>query len=394
LLYYARSGQSESSALFVTSLDSKETRRLVATTSNAVYAPPGYLLFERGGKLVAQRFDAKTLELTGDAVVVAEDVAYDAGAWRSLFAVSEDGVLAYQTILGFTNQVAWFDRDGKRVGILPSSENSYNLALSPDDTRLAVSRASFEGRGRDIWIYDLLRQGNSRLTFDPGAEVNPIWSPDGSRIVFEFDREGVFDIYQKPATGSTGEELLLQTGLTKFATDWSPDGRFIIYDSVDAKSNSDLWALAMTDEREPVLFLGTDAEEREARFSPDGRWLAYSSDESGRSEVFVQTFPASGGKWQVSNGGGVVPRWRRDGRELFYLSLDQKLMAVTVRPDANFEHDPPRELFESRAIDLFTYRSPYAVTADGERFYFNIRAPDAASTPIRLVLNWTAGLKR
>jgi eukaryotic-like serine/threonine-protein kinase len=394
LLYYARSGQSERSAIFVTSLDSKETRRLVATSSNAAYAPPGYLLFEQGGKLVAQRFDAKTLDLTGDAVVVAEDVAYDAGAWRSLFTVSEDGVLAYQTILGFTNQVAWFDRAGKRLGILPSSEDSYNLSLSPDDNLLAVSRGSFGGRGRDLWLYNLARQGNSRLSFDPGAEVDPIWSPDGSRVVFSFDRDGVFDLYQKPATGSTGEELLLQTSQTKLASDWSPDGRFLVYDSVDTKSNSDLWALPMTGERKPFLLLRTEAEEREARFSPDGRWLAYSSDEQGKSEVFVQTFPDSGGKWQISSGGGVVPRWRRDGRELFYISLDQELMAVSVRTDTTFEHDPPRELFESRGVDLFTYRSPYAVTADGERFYFNIRAPDAASTPIRLTLNWTAGLKQ
>jgi serine/threonine protein kinase/Tol biopolymer transport system component len=393
-LYYARSGRPENSAVFVASLDSSETRRLVETTSNAAYAPPGYLLFERDGKLVAQRFDAETLDLEGEAVVVAEDVAYDAGAWRSLFAVSEDGVLAYQTILGFTNQVAWFDREGKRLGILSSSENSYNVALSPDDHRLAVSRVSFEGGSRDIWLYDLSRPGNSRLTFGPGAEVNPIWSPDGSRVVFESDRDGVFDIYQKAATGGAEEELLLKTALTKFATDWSSDGRFLVYDSVDAKSNSDLWALPMTDERRPESFLRTEAEEREARFSPDGRWLTYSSGESGKAEVFVKTFPASGGKWQISNGGGIAPRWRRDGRELFYIGLDQKVMAVSVRPGATFEHDPPRELFESRGIDLFTYRSPYAVTGDGERFYFNIRAPEATSTPIRLVLDWTAGLKR
>jgi Tol biopolymer transport system component len=393
-LYYARSGRPENSAVFVASLDSSETRRLVATTSNAVFAPPGYLLFERSRKLVAQRFDAEALDLEGEAVVVAEDVAYDAGAWRSQFAVSEDGLLAYQTVLGFTNQVAWFDRDGKRLGILVSSENSYNLSLSPDDHRLAVSRVSFEGGSRDIWLYDLSRSGNSRLTFDPGTEVNPIWSADGSRVVFGSDRDGVFDIYQKPATGGAEEELLLKTELTKFANDWSADGRFLVYDSVNAKSNSDLWVLPMTDERRPSAFLTTEAEEREARFSPDGQWLAYSSDESGKSEVFVKTFPASGGKWQISNGGGIVPRWRRDGKELFYISLEQKIMAVSVRPGATFEHDPPRELFESRGSDLFTYRSPYAVSADGERFYFNIRAPEATSAPIRLVLDWTAGLKR
>jgi len=343
---------------------------------------------------VAQPFDPQTLDLSGEPVPVAEDVAYDGGPFRSLFAVSEGGVLAYQTVAGLTTRIAWFDRGGKRLGVLAPSEDSYNLALSPDDKRLAVSRFASQRSSRDIWLYDLLRDGNSRLTFDPGVEVIPVWSPDGGRIVFASDREGVYDIYHKLATGSAREELLLRTTQPKYPSDWSPDGRFILFDSVDPLTNSDLWVLPVTDERKPVLFLQTGADEREARFSPDGRWLAYSSDESGRPEVYVQAFPASGGKWQVSSGGGSVPRWRRDGKELFYISLDRKVMAASVRPGTTFEHDIPRELFEASGIDLFSYRSPYAVTADGQRFFFGIRTPVAVSSPIRLILNWTAELKK
>jgi eukaryotic-like serine/threonine-protein kinase len=295
LLYYARSGQQENSAIYAVSLDSREVRRLMAASSNAAYAPPGYLLFERGGKLVAQQFDARTLSLGGEPVAVTEDVAYDGGPFRSLFTVSQNGVLAYQTAAGYTTRIASLDRSGRRLAVLASSENSYNLALSPDDKRLAVSRFASQRGSRDIWLYDLLRGTSSRLTFGSGAEVNPLWSPDGSRIVFGSDLEGVYDLYQKPATGSAREELLLSTSQPKYADDWSPDGRHIVFESLDPDNSSDLWVLGMTGEQKPAPFLRTNADEREARFSPDGRWLAYASDESGRPEVYVQSFPASGG---------------------------------------------------------------------------------------------------
>jgi Tol biopolymer transport system component len=268
------------------------------------------------------------------------------------------------------------------------------VALSPDDKRLAVSRFASQRGSRDIWLYDLLRGTSSRLTFGSGAEVNPLWSPDGSRIVFGSDVEGVYDLYQKPATGSAREELLLRTSQPKYADDWSPDGRHIVFDSLDPDNSSDLWVLGMTGEQKPAPFLRTNADEREARFSPDGRWLAYASDESGRPEVYVQSFPASGGKWQVSSRGGSLPCWRRDGKELYYISLDQNVMAASVRPAETFEHDPPAALFGAQSIALFGYHNAYTCTADGQRFYFSARQTEAVSSPIRLVLNWTSQLPK
>ena len=277
LLYYARSPQAEATAIYVASLDSSETRRLRATSSNAAYAPPGYLLFDWNGKLMAQPFEPETLRLSGEPVAVAEEVAYDTGPFRSSFTVSENGTLAYQTGTGLKSPVAWFDRGGKRLGVVASSEEEdlLNLALSPDDQRLAVARAASLRGSRNIWLYDLLRGTNSRLTFGPGTDLGPIWSPDGNRIVFSSDREGVFDLYQKPATGGASEELLIKTSQSKYASGFSPDGSLIVFESADPKTNYDLWVLPLTGERKATPLFQTPADEWQAKFSPDGRWLAY-----------------------------------------------------------------------------------------------------------------------
>jgi Tol biopolymer transport system component len=391
-ILYAAQNDPEKTALYVTSLDGKEQQYLTPTTSAAVYAPPGYIIFERAGALVAQAFDPGSRRLSGDPTALADEVAFDSGPSRALFAVSESGVLAYQTAASYNTLLAWFDRSGKRLGELASSESTFNPALSPDGTRVALSRSTDRG-ARNIWIYDLLRGTSSRLTFDPGVHTAPIWSPDGTRIVFGSTRQGAVNLYQKSATGSGAEEPLLVNDQHKYASDWSADGRFVAYDTVNPKSDSDLWILPMTGERKPIPFLRTPADETHARFSPDGRWLAYMSNESGKWEVYVQPFPASGGRWQVSRRGGVLPQWRRDGKELFYIGLDQQLTALSVKEGATFEHEPGRELFEVHG-KLFTYRNPYAVSADGQRFYFSTRSNDTIASPIRIILNWTAALGR
>jgi Tol biopolymer transport system component len=300
-------------------------------------------------------------------------------------------VLAYLTAASYVSEIAWLDRSGKRLGSVAGTESTFNPALSPDVKQLALSRSAERG-ARNIWVYDLQRGTNTRLSFDRGNHTVPVWSPDASRIVYSSTREGNVNLFQKRVTGSATEEPLLVNDQNKYVSDWSADGRYIVYDSVDSKTNNDLWILPLAGDRRPTALLETPADETHARFSPDGRWLAYMSNESGRWEVYVQTLPVGAGKWQVSRGGGVLPQWRRDGKELFYVGLDQKLTVVSVKPGGAFEHGPPQALFEVRE-NLFAYRNPYAVSHDGQRFYFSTRA-NPTSAPIRIVLNWAAAIGR
>jgi Tol biopolymer transport system component len=234
----------------------------------------------------------------------------------------------------------------------------------------------------------------SRLTFDPANDGDAVWSADGGRVVFSSMREGVPDLYQKRSSGAGGEELLLKTEDVKFANDWSLDGRHVLY-NVMSRQSFDLWVLPLFGERRPEPFVRTEFQEAGGRFSPDGRWIAYISNESGRYEVYVQSFPASGGKWQVSNGGGGSPRWRRDGRELFYLSADGKqLMAVEVDGTSDtFKAGVPKPLFEPR-VGAISGDSPYDAAADGRRFLINAIVEEKVPAPVTVVLNWTADVKR
>ncbi|MGH9368716.1 MAG: TolB family protein, partial [Thermoanaerobaculia bacterium] len=265
---------------------------------------------------------------------------------------------------------------------------------SLDDRKLAVSRlASWTGT-RDIWLYDLSRDTSSRFTFDPSTELSPFWSPDASRIVFSSDRAGALDLYQRVATGGSNDELLLSTSDPKYPNHWSPDGRYIVYESVDPKTKIDLWVLPLFGDRKPILYLQTGSDESQGQISPDGRWMLYQSNETGRSEIYVQAFPISGGKWQISTNGGVYPRWRGDGKEIFYLALDRKMTAVGIKLGPTPDASAPAELFPTQISQPFGVRNPYAVTADGQRFLVNARLEEADSSPIAVVVNWDAGLKK
>lgn len=394
-LYFVRSSQAESGGIYVGSLDSKETKRLLPTSLSAVYSPPGFLLFLRNEALMAQRFDPDKLQLTGEPFSVAENVAYNLGLGRGAFSVSENGVLAYRTGSGQINQPLWFDRGGKQIGSLGAAGLYFTLGLSPDERRAAVDITDDKTGTADIWLFDLSRGIPSRFTTDPAPDTNPLWSPDGSRIVFAASRGGVSNVlYQKSASGVGNEEVLLKSGETKIPEDWSSDGQVILYQTSNPKTKRDLWVLPMSGDREPFPFLQTEFNEWQAQLSSDGKWIAYTSDESGAPEVYVQTFPASGGRWRVSTGGGSQPRWRRDGKELFYIAPDRKLMAVDVMPGATFEASVPKALFDTRILSLTEFRNHYAVTADGQRFLINSRIEETNVTPISVVVNWTADLKR
>jgi len=289
-------------------------------------------------------------------------------------------------------ELVWFDRAGKRIG--PAGEPSLYLrpALSPDGKLIAVQRRDPTTGTDDIWLVDLARSTVSRLTFGTSNQTHPTWSPDGSRIAFASDQEGTSNLYQKSSSGAGTEELLLSSDTSKYVTDWSLDGRFIAYENQSPGTGSDLWVLPLSGDRKPMPYLRTEFNEAQGQFSPDGRWMAYSSNESGRTEVYVQAFPASGGKWQISTAGGSFPRWRRDGKELFYRTADQKLMSVAVQTDSTFQAGQPRALFETRASDVPVV--PYSISADGQRFLVNTATEETNTAPITVVLNWIAELAR
>jgi Tol biopolymer transport system component len=246
-------------------------------------------------------------------------------------------------------------------------------------------------RTRDIWLFDVARELRTRFTFDPADEWVSIWSPNASRVVFNARRKGPLDLYQKASNGVGPDEELLADSLDKVPLDWSPDGRFVLFAVMTANAGADLWVLPLFGDRKPVPFLQTPFSDTPARFSPDGRWIAYGSDESGRNEVYVAPFPRTGGKWQISTAGGYWPRWRRDGKELFYLAPDGKLMAAAVNgQESAFEVGAITSLFATR---LGGPRLAYDVSPDGQRFLVNTLVEEAVTAPITLVVNWPAALK-
>ena len=392
-LYFIR-GRSEHTGIYLASLDSKETTQLVAASVNAVYAPPGWLLFMRNETLMAQSFDANELRLTGEPISIAERVSFNGGLGRGSFSVSENGVLAYRGGGSQVNQPLWFDRAGKQLGSLGEAGLYFTLWLSPDEKRAAADRMDPQTGTQDIWLFDLLRGIPSRFTTDSSNDWFPLWSPDGNSIVFSSNRDGVTNLFLKNASGVGGEEVLLKSDENKTADDWSVDGKFIVYESRNTQTKTDLWILPMVGDRKPFPFLQTVFNEQQAQFSPDGKWIAYTSDESGAPEVYVQTFPASGGKWRISTSGGAEPQWRRDGKELFYLAADKKLMAVDTKLGTSFEASVPKALFETRVLVLTTFRNHYVVTADGQRFLINSGLEESNYAPISVVVNWTEDLKR
>ncbi|MFN0111756.1 MAG: protein kinase domain-containing protein [Blastocatellia bacterium] len=380
------------SEIHLAALDRQETTRLLAADSQARYAK-GHLFFARAGALFAVPFNADSLQLTGEPFVVADKISVS-GNTRGYFSVSDNGSLVYdQNPLADNQQLTWVDRAGQPLGTVgPPGEYEYPR-LSPDGKRVAVGRRDPQSRTRDIYVIDLAQGGSTRLTFDPGDDRHQVWSPDGSRIAWRAHRDGAFQIYQKLASGVGPEELLLKEDVLVGPTSWSADGRFLLYLRDDPKTRQDLWVLPLAGNRQPVLFWQSPFVEHHGRFSPDGCWVAYQSDDQGRPEVYVQTFPASGGKWQISTNGGQQPWWRSDGKELYYLSNDRKLMAVEVKSGSSFVALAPRPLFDLAPSRALGGVSSYAVTADGQRFLFVTAREGVASLQFTLVTNWAAEAK-
>jgi eukaryotic-like serine/threonine-protein kinase len=380
--------------IYLGSLDSAERKVLLnATSANAVYTQ-GYLLFLRETTLIAQPFDARRLVLTGDSFPIAERIRTSVSTQPyGYFSASENGALAYQTGAETANsQLLWFDRTGKQIGPLGDPAAYRSVEFSPDGKRVSVSILDEAGKGEDIWLYDVARGLRTRFTFGP-ANAFAVWSPDGNRIVFASRRKGTFDMYQKNSNGAGSEETLLEDNLDKYPDSWSPDGKFVLYESLGSSRSNELLVLPLTGDRKPFPLLQTQFGEANGQISPDGRWVAYRSNESGRNEIYVAPFPGPGGKWQISTAGGYFPRWRHDGSEIFYLTPDNRLMVASVNGKGpGIEVGAVKPLFPTRIVFAGGYQ--YDVSADGQRFLIDTAPEQATSSPITVVLNWTAGLKK
>jgi len=361
------------------------------------FAPPDFLLFLRERTLMAQAFDDKALVVRGDPLPVAEGILYFPQTANTLLSVSNTGLFAYQSgssqVLA---QLTWLDRGGREIGTLGGPADLANPRIAPDGKRVAVDVIDHQSGNMDIWIYPASSGVATRITTDPAIDSAPVWSPDGDRIAFQSLRRGHPDVYVRSSSGAGGEECIFQSDRAKYTIDWSPDGRFLLLRVIDAKSNLEIWAMPVSGDRKPFPFLKADFGVSHGQFSPDGRWVAYASNESGKWEIFVAPFPGPGGNWKVSAAGGSEPRWRRDGRELFYLAPDGKLMAVEVKAGATFEAGAATPLFQTRrrvtvsSTDMFSYD----VAPDGQRFLVAKDVGELTSSPLTVVLNWAEGLKR
>src|SRR5262245_17298650 len=407
-LYNIESGQKETRGIYLGSLEGNLKRRLLdgvtvikdmATVPVGDSSGAGWLLFGRDDALLAQPFDTSRLEFTGEPFPLSDKVgSYLVRVNYFTFSVSDNGVLVFDPSLKRRRrQYLWVDRRGRPIDSLDVVVGNFNHMLSPDDKRFIADRLDPQATLQDLWQYDASGSNPLRFTFDPANDFSPVWAPDGSHIVWGSSRDGaVGNLYQKAASGAGEDTLLLKSDYHKHPTDWSRDGRFIIYRQIDPKTKLDVWGLPApgSGEAKPLPLVRTEANEFGGTLSPDGRWLSYVSDVSGRFEVYVQSFPEGGGKRQVSTDGGSGPRWRRDGRELYYYAGDGKLMAAQVRSGASLELGAVVSLFEFRAGTIWDFFTPYAVTADGQRFLINAVVDTEQNAPLTAVVNWAADLKR
>jgi len=392
-LFLADAETKEDHHVRIGSLDSQETEILFNAISRLEFAA-GYLLYVNQGTLVAHPFDTGTRKLSGEPKVLAANIL-DVGQNHEFdFSVSETGALTYQ--VGSPNsQLTWFDRTGKKLSTVGEVRPYVGAVLSRDGKTVATSLADADGRVADIWLVDLTRDNLiTRLTFEPSVEADPAWSPDGKQLVFGSNRSGggKIDLYLKAAGGASNDQLVFSSDSTKFPTSWSRDGKFILFENWAPKSKGAIWTLSLVDNKASPLFQTTAYDQFQAQISPNGRYVAYTSNESGKSDVFVQPFAATGEKWRISSEGAGLPLWRDDGKELYYLTFEGKLMAVDIGESPKFQPSVPRQLFQAnvKAANGLCY----GAAPDGQRFLINTSIQNTGSTTMTIVLNWTAAVKQ
>jgi Tol biopolymer transport system component len=351
--------------------------------SRAEFAAPGYLVYARDGALFAQRFDESKAQLQGDPQRLSESVNYFFGPGNAAFSVGAD-VIVYETSPPLS-RLAWLDRQGREVGTLGQPAVVEGFRISPDGGRVAVDVAERRTGTSDVWVFELERGISTRLHSDSSDEILPVWSPDGSKLVFRSDAKGPPDIHEIVVGAPGSQRPVLELDYVQQPEDVSPDGRFLAFLN-NVQSRATIWLLPLAGQRKPAPWLTTRFNERSPRFSPDGRWIAYESDESGSPEIYVALTEGAAGKRRVSPAGGRRPRWRRDGKELYYLAPDGSVMAVPLSLG-------PQQLQAGAPALLFRVEPPiqnYDVTANGSRFLISAPLEKAREAPIRAILDWPA----
>jgi Tol biopolymer transport system component len=381
--------------IYMSSIEGKERKQVVQARSNMGYAQPGYLFYvdDETGKLLIQNFDASTGKLGGDARAIADVVGFQPSLFWGAFAVAESGTVVWNASTASSQSVlTWMDRTGKVLGTVGKAGTMFNPALSPDGQRVAVDIADLKAVNVDVWVDDLAHGTATRFTFDPAEETTPVWSPDGTHIAFRTSRRGTV---LKAANGLEKERVIAASPTAAddvYPTSFSPDGKLLVCELRSGHGGGRHIGLAKMGDPKPVQLLASKGSETNGQISPDGKWLAYASDESGAWEIYVTTFPGAAGKWQVSQGEGSQPRWRGDGKELFYLGAKGTLTAVPISADTTFSSGAPLPLFQvqTRAPISSTDRFSYDVTQDGQKFIVNRYAKPAYVTPLDIVLNATS----
>jgi len=390
--YMSLAPKSEDSTYRIGVLGSKESKPFASAQTLITYAPQGYLLFVRDRTLVAQRFDASSLKTLGEPVPLAEKIGIDS-VGLARFSVSREGTLVYRTGEAGA-RLQWVDRNGKELEVVGDQGEVRTPAISLQGDRLAFTVDDPRSGTSDIWVRDLARGTNSRLTFGPPDHVAPAWSPDGKWIAYRVSTNGPSSLAVKAADGTGEEKILLKGETVTVPTDWSRDGRYVAYTQANKEGNLDLWALPVSGEGKPILVLQTPFNESNGMFSPDGRFMLYQSNESGRIEIYVRSFPGPGGKWQISTAGGADPHWSADGKEITYRTLDQKVTSVEVKTNGDaFEAGVPRTLFLGR-FQPGTVRNRYAPAPDGQKFLVVSPLGRDAMAPTTVVLNWWMALEK
>lgn len=403
LLYLADSSVQEHHTLFVASLGGGTPKPILArAASNAVYGANGYLFFARDRQLLAQRFDANAHVLVGTPITITDFVQQQQGFdHKTDVSVATNGLVLYRSMQSPATRMVWRDREEWLSPLIDTPAEYSEPAFSPDDSRIAIglfdpslSKRFGYGPGivGDIWIVDRATGARSQFTSHPAADWGPVWSPNGRTIVFSSNRRGKLELFERDVAGAEGDERPIATeGQNPVAQSWSPDGKFVVYSAFDPVTLGDLWRLPTSGDRTPVPLVRTKFAEEQGQIAPDGRWFAYTSHESGRPEVYVQRFPISSeAPRRVSTHGGADPRWRRDGKELFYIGVDRQLVAVPVQTGSSFNHGAAAPLFDV-GVPPFWYeaRNLYDVTRD-RRFLFMAPVEDDRSMPYTVLVNWTA----
>jgi hypothetical protein len=397
-LYVIRGASADQNGIYLSSLDGTENRRVMPDVSSVVFAA-GRMLLVRENMLMAQHFDSMSGQPVGEVFPVAEGFSTTTVIGYAPVTASETGLLLYESGGDFSrNQMVWYDRGGKLLGTVGSSR-VLDPAISPDEKSILFRR--YSGTTQDLWLWDLSRRTEQRLTTDAPINTSPFWSPTGDRMVFASSRSGAQNLYQKSTSGTGKDELLVASDNNKHPTQWSHDGRFIVYFETDPKTRRDIWVLPMDGMKKgnPVPFLRSEFNEYQGQLSPDTHWMAYTSDETGQPEVYVRPFPEGEGQTKISIAGGEQPRWRGDGKELFFVGADGKMMAMAVKvtagPRPSFELGVPKVLFEVKLARAPSPLFEYDVTADGKRFLLDTVASGLMSAPALTVeVNWDAGLKK